>query len=367
MTSNHTVVSIGLIREVFSSEFTPQLFAGVETHEPALRLVAQLVRHTEDDNLLQAIVTAALPENYSGNTLEELPEMIAGARRKGFDTAATDSAEFEMTEAGLVFFKSTRGNVVTVNVSGPFEVLGLVRDTTSSGWAHLLRWRDADDHEHEFTASDRLLLSDHDVVCGDMAEHGLRISKGQQVNLARYILGSTTGDRVTLVNRIGWHRIGENDVFVLPSQVIGDPPGRVVYDGGDRRQEEYSSRGSLAEWRHGVAAPAQAHALATFAISAAFAGPLLHLAGLESGGIHLFGNSSTGKTTLLKLSASVWGDSGLVRSWRATANGLEGWVGRRADALRLELARSSDWREGAAVLRASAGRPGETVRIHRGI
>ena len=64
------------------SEFTPQLFAGVDTHEPALRLVAQLVRHTEDDDLLQAIVTAALPETYAGDTLEELPGMIAGARQK---------------------------------------------------------------------------------------------------------------------------------------------------------------------------------------------------------------------------------------------------------------------------------------------
>ena len=82
MSSNHTTVSIGLIREVFSSEFTPQLFAGVETHVPALRLVAQLVRHTEDDNLLQAIVAAALPESHSGNTIAELPDMVAGARRK---------------------------------------------------------------------------------------------------------------------------------------------------------------------------------------------------------------------------------------------------------------------------------------------
>ena len=108
MTVEQSAVSIGLIREVFSSEFTPQLFAGVDTHEPALRLVAQLVRHTEDDNLLQALVTAALPENYSGDTLRELPGMIAGARRKGFDKADTDFAEFEMTESGLVFFKSTR-------------------------------------------------------------------------------------------------------------------------------------------------------------------------------------------------------------------------------------------------------------------
>jgi hypothetical protein len=85
MPSNQTAVSIGLISEVFCSEFTPQLFAGHDTHVPALRLVAQLVRHTEDDNLLQAIVAAALPESYSGNTLAELPGMIANARKKGFD------------------------------------------------------------------------------------------------------------------------------------------------------------------------------------------------------------------------------------------------------------------------------------------
>ena len=85
MPSNHAVVSIGLIREVLCSEFIPQLFIGSQTHMPALRLVAQLVRHTEDDDLLQAIIAAALPESYSGNTIAELPGMIASARRKGFD------------------------------------------------------------------------------------------------------------------------------------------------------------------------------------------------------------------------------------------------------------------------------------------
>jgi hypothetical protein len=85
MSNNQADISIGLIREVFSSEFTPQQFAGVDTHVPALRLVAQLVRHTEEDALVKAIVAAALPENYSGNTLTELPRMIAGARMKGFD------------------------------------------------------------------------------------------------------------------------------------------------------------------------------------------------------------------------------------------------------------------------------------------
>ena len=78
-------------------------------------------------------MTAALPETYAGDTLKELPEMIAGARRKGFDKAATDLGEFEMTELGLVFLKTTRQGINVVNVSAPFEILGLVRDTTSSG------------------------------------------------------------------------------------------------------------------------------------------------------------------------------------------------------------------------------------------
>jgi hypothetical protein len=281
MPNQQSSVSIGLLREVFSSEFTPQLFAGSQTHDAALRLVAQLVRHTEDENLLFAIVAAALPENYSGNTLGELPDMIAGARRKGFDKQAADFAEFEMTEAGLVFFKVTRSGVDAINVSGPFEVVGLVRDAKSAGWAHFLRWRDADGRQHEFIASDKQLLSEHDVVCGDMAAQGLRINKGQQGNLARYILASTTEDRLTLVYRIGWHEIGDSSVFVLPSHVIGDPLGRVLYEAGERRQEEYSARGSLAEWQHGVSAPAQAHPMAALAISAAFAGPLLHPAGLK--------------------------------------------------------------------------------------
>jgi putative DNA primase/helicase len=365
MTKNSTVAPITLVRAVFMSKYVPPLFSGAETHEPSLRLAAQLVKHTDDDALIEALVMAALPEDYSGDSIAELPGMIAGARRKGFDRTAQTSPEFEMTESGLIYLKPTGKSVTAINVSGPFEVLGLVRDTASSGWAHLLRWRDADDYEHEFTASDRLLLGDHDLVCGDMAEQGLKISKGQQGNLARYILAAKIDVRVTLVNRIGWHQIRETDLFVLPSQVIGDPPTRVLYEGGERRQEEYSACGSLSDWRQCVSVPTQSHALAALTISAAFVGPLLHLAGLESGGLHLFGNSSTGKTTLLKLAASVWGDSGVVRSWRATANGLEGVANRTSDViLILDELGQLDTKDAATALYMLASGIGK-IRMNR--
>jgi uncharacterized protein (DUF927 family) len=83
-------------------------------------------------------------------------------------------------------------------------------------------------------------------------------------------------------------------------------------------------RGTLDEWRDSVAKLAQGHLLATLAISTALSGPLLYLTGFEGGGVHLFGPSSTGKSTLLRMAASVWGSPGFVRSWRSTANGLEG-------------------------------------------
>jgi putative DNA primase/helicase len=62
----------------------------------------------------------------------------------------------------------------------------------------------------------------------------------------------------------------------------------------------------------------------------------LHLAGLEGGGLNLFGQSSRGKTTCLQAAASVWGrgereNGGYVRTWRATANGQEGAAAQSTD------------------------------------
>lgn len=61
-----------------------------------------------------------------------------------------------------------------------------------------------------------------------------------------------------------------------------------------------------------------------------FAAPLIGPCGAENGGIHYREHSSRGKTTALRVAASVFGgdgdkpDGGYIRSWRATANGLEG-------------------------------------------
>jgi len=101
------------------------------------------------------------------------------------------------------------------------------------------------------------------------------------------------------------------------------------------------------------------------AISAAFAGPLLQLANAESGGVHFFGNSSKGKTTLLQMAASVWGRGGtpgFVRAWRATTNGLEGAAASATDTALIldELGQAVDGRELGGALYALANGTGKT-------
>jgi putative DNA primase/helicase len=125
----------------------------------------------------------------------------------------------------------------------------------------------------------------------------------------------------------------------------------------------YEARGKLEDWQRGVAALASGHALPLLAISAALAGPLLHLAGFEGGGLNFFGPSSTGKTTLLQVAASVWGrggSPGYLRAWRATANGLEGAAASATDtALILDELGQVEAREAAAALYSLANGTGK--------
>lgn len=84
--------------------------------------------------------------------------------------------------------------------------------------------------------------------------------------------------------------------------------------------------------RHGEAAGLGSSRL-MFALCCAFAGPMLRLAGMESGGFHLRGNSSQGKTTALKVAASVWGRPSYMQRWRTADNALEATAVQHCDGL----------------------------------
>jgi hypothetical protein len=86
-----TTLSSGLMKAVLNSPHLPSIMDGAPTHEAAMKFVGALVRAGADDHLIEDLVNAALPPGYSGNTLDEVAGMIAGARKKGFGDDADDS------------------------------------------------------------------------------------------------------------------------------------------------------------------------------------------------------------------------------------------------------------------------------------
>ena len=84
----------------------------------------------------------------------------------------------------------------------------------------------------------------------------------------------------------------------------------------------FEQRGTLEEWKKHVGVYCKGNPLLQVVTIAALSGPLLAFMGHSGFGIHLYGNSSSGKTTSLHIAGSVTG--GELKSWRTTDNGLEG-------------------------------------------
>ena len=224
-------------------------------------------------------------------------------------------------------------NIDTVWISAPFEVLGACRDPHGRAWGKQVRFRDDDKRVHMRHVSDAALQGEPAALCAALAEEGLKINRSKQQDLAEYLSRVRVSERVTVVTRTGWHRIGERLVFVLPAETIPANIGETVAL-DQTAIGPYEARGSVEDWKQGVGRLTAGHSLPMFMVSAALAGPLAHLVGAEGGGVHVFGNSSIGKSAMLAAAASVWGRGstpGFVRSWRATANGLEGAAASATD------------------------------------
>ena len=111
---------------------------------------------------------------------------------------------------------------------------------------------------------------------------------------------------------------------------------RVILQTNGAVDHAYRKAGTLKGWQDGVARYAVGNSRLGLALSAAFAAPLLYPTSSESGGFHFRGGSSSGKTTTLIAAGSAWGGggvSGFIRTWRATANGIEGVAALHCDAL----------------------------------
>lgn len=158
---------------------------------------------------------------------------------------------------------------------------------------------------------------------------GVIIALKKRGQFMEYLLEQRPADVFATTCRPGWH---ESGAFVLPGRTLGSD--KVRYQASSKGQNMFSVRGDLDHWKGEVAAKCEGNPVLTLAIGCALAGPLLSLVGVLGGGVHLVGDSSSGKSLAQLIGSSVWGDPGIfAASWDMTKGGLEIEASGRNDTL----------------------------------
>jgi putative DNA primase/helicase len=244
-------------------------------------------------------------------------------------------------------------------ICGPLEVVGRTRDQASQNWGYLLRWKDADQIQHEHVLRMEMLTKPHEAVL-PLLSGGLAITPGEYCTLLEYIQAASPRTHVRSVNRTGW----QDGAFVLPDAVIRPEDAEPVVYQPQALKNNYRVAGTVDEWRNHVGSLCRGNSRLLLAVSCAFAGPVLRLLGEESGGIHFYGPTSSGKSTVAMVAGSVLGGGGrdgFLSSWLATANGLEGSAALHNDtSLILDEVNLVDGRQISAVIYMLANGEGKT-------
>lgn len=158
---------------------------------------------------------------------------------------------------------------------------------------------------------------------------GVIIALKKRTRLLEYLLEQRPAEIFSTTCRTGWH---ESGAFVLPGQTFGGY--NVRYQAGSNGQSLYSQRGNFESWKTEVSAKCVGNPVLTLAVGCALAGPLLKLVDVLGGGVHLVGDSSSGKSLAQLIGSSVWGNpANFAASWDMTKGGLEIEASSRSDTM----------------------------------
>ena len=254
-----------------------------------------------------------------------------------------------------------------VRICSYLDVDAETRDDRGENWGRLLVVKDRDGSQHKWAMPMSMLAGDGTGYREELLSLGLDIAPGRfaKDQLHQYISTARPDWKARCVSRIGWHRTTSGLVYVLPDTTFGESIGgeRVLFQSGGTEKHPYQVAGTLKDWQDNLALYCVGNSRLAFAMSLAFAPPLMELAGEPGGGFHYRGPSSTGKTTALHTAGSVWGGGGIegyIKTWRATSNGLEAIAAQHNHALlcldELSQVDSRDAGETAYMLANGAGK-----------
>ena len=243
----------------------------------------------------------------------------------------------------------TPPSLTDIRICSPLHVEAVTFDGQDNNFGRLLRFKNTNGRWREWAMPMELLRAAGDELRGELLAMGVEIDPSAKTLLANYLQAKPPKRRMRCALQVGWC----DGSFALPDSVIGPRASGVIFQSGERGHDEHTRAGTLAGWQAEIAARAVGNPLLLLALSASFAGPLLARCNVEGGGIHFVGDSSTGKTTVIEAACVTWGGPNYRRSWRATANGMEGAAALFNDCLlALDEISECDPREVGAIVYA---------------
>lgn len=289
---------------------------------------SESLRHFLEENPQTVQEFGALPvENIEEFDPEDYdPKDFEGCEVPGF--RVSDEGLFRM-ETSLN--RKTGAPVEkAVKISGALYVSGYIQGPESGGWGRLVKFFDPDGNAKMVAVSAQDLAGTGlDVVRKLMAEGLFIIPNRSNIDgLVTYLMTADPKERYLRAVRPGWCK----DNYVLPDTNFG--PGQVFSD-LDHLDHRFHIRGTFEAWQE-MARLAIGNSRLAFALSAAFAAPLLRPTGSESAGFHFYGKSTGGKSSTLLAASTVFGsgrESDGLRSWSGSESGLEAAAVASCDAV----------------------------------
>lgn len=250
---------------------------------------------------------------------------------------ANEWDRFSVTDAGVFYAGVDKDGEPTKAewLCSRLDVLALTKGQDNDEWGYHLRFADPLGNIKTWAMPAPMLSGDGGEYRANLMGRGLRIGTSPRTRnlLTQYIQtrhpNPDPEDVTTCTDRIGWHGLA----FVLPRETMGDEAEKIVFQSAQAMENTFTVKGTADQWRDRVGAMCAGNSRLVFAVASAFAGPLLRPGGVESGGFHFRGGSSTGKTTALKVAASVNGGPNYLQRWRTTDNALEAIAAQHCDSL----------------------------------
>lgn len=270
---------------------------------------------------------------FFDESIKAIPQSVLPAGHIAKPFKLDDGAQLHILENGLYLTKEQYAEDGEPKTSQTFishsaMILGEARSLKNDNWMRVVQFKDKDNQQHTLLIPYEHFMGEAQDALKIIANHGLMPPrKLYKKNIfIHYIQDYPVEKRFRCVSQTGWH-LG---AYVTPHKTYGKYEDEDLLFHSDVKSP-YGCSGTFEGWQE-LSKLLEPHALGVLALSSAFTGQLVSLLEVESGGFHLHGDSSTGKSTLIKASCSVWGSpKSFSKSWRTTDNALENEAELRND------------------------------------